>query len=156
MTIQERDELIRTLKEAAENKSKWTPAVVISLISAVFGGIAMCISAWNNHKIDKVDDKAVAQVQKTDEAALKVDEAKKAIEARDEKVDKATAKIDRIEKTVDKTENAVAKGVGDSLKSSWTYLQRIADETQYPPDVEAAKVAKKAYDDFVKKYGEGK
>lgn len=119
------------------------------VIAAVGSTIGVILGGLNLNKNANIEDKQHVQAQKTDEAAAAAEEVKKAVEARDVKTDKTVAKIDKIE-------NVLANTTGSNLKASWSYLQRIADETQLPEDVEAARIAKKAYDDFVKKYGPGK
>lgn len=116
--------------EESKGVSGWSTERCIALIGAVFGGIAMCISAWNNTKLDTVRDKQEVQVEKND--------------TRD-------AKLDRIEKETEKTATTVQDTLGPQLWSTWKYLQSKAEDDPTPENVLKAGEAKLTYENHVKK-----
>jgi len=137
-----------TGSKVVNEKSGWTTERIIAIMGAFFGGVAMCISAWNNSKLDSVQG-----VQ--EQAVQKADEVKGELATRSAQTD---AKLGRIEQTSEKTAQTSEKTaatmkdtIEPQLFLTWKRLESLAEEVDTAENIAAAAAAKKAYQDYMKK-----
>lgn len=97
-----------------DDKSPWTIGNIIAIIGAIFAGLSLCISTWNNTKLHKVEDQQTVQAEKADQAATAAVETKAAVDVK-------TAKA---EKTLDKLASANLP----NLYASLLYFEQIAKD----------------------------
>jgi hypothetical protein len=80
--------------------SGWTTERFIAIIGAIFAGLSLLISTWNNSKLHTVEDRQVMNSQKIDFGLENQAEVKKDLAVQNAAVEKTAEKMNEVHKAV--------------------------------------------------------